>query len=60
MILLPNVLLIYVYTEVNVFIAFLTRFNVTLLKNFIPCALKNLILNIDNNTSRNPYQPFII
>ena len=60
MILLPNVLLIYVYTEVNVFIAFLTDRNVTLLKIFIPCALKNLILNIDNNTSRNPYQPFII
>jgi len=58
MILLPNVLLIYVYTEVNVFIAF--DRNVTLLKIFIPCALKNLILNIDNNTSRNPYQPFII
>ena len=57
MILLPNVLLIYVYTEVNVFIA---DRNVTLLKIFIPCALKNLILNIDNNTSRNPYQPFII
>ena len=58
MILLPNVLLIYVYTKVNVFIV--VDRNVTLLKTFIPCALKNLILNIDNNTSRNPYQPFII